>query len=175
MPKFVHRTYECSFGDLDPADPSKIIPHRWRAFVEVGSPVPQTCPLCEADGRGTIGREATVAPPRSDAVAAPAIRGERTKAVARFEEVAFKRPHFDDGSPMLTNLKDNTREGEIAAVTTTPSDNVVHRIVQEDRQRAAAGQPASPWGWQHPSGLGGLVSNTSQADRNAALRPLGKQ
>lgn len=170
MPRFVYRTYECAFGDLDPADSSKVIPHRWRKLVDAAAPMPESCPLCEA-----MVKSAAVPPARSETMTAPALRGERTKAVARFEELAFKRPHFDDGSPMLTNLKDNTREGEIAAVTTTPSDNVVHRIVHEDRQRAAAGQPASPWGWQHPSGLGGYVADTSQADRNAALRPLGKQ
>lgn len=158
MARFVRKTYECTFG------------HRWRDLAQVGEPVPEACPICEA-----IVRDAAVPPARSDTIGAPLIRSERAKAVQRFEHDAFVRPHFDDGKPMLTNLRDNTRPGEIAAMPETPANNVVAKIVQEDRQRAAATQqPSGPWGWQDPSGLGGYNLGNAN-DRAAGMQPLGKQ
>lgn len=159
MPRFVHRTYECGFG------------HRWRAFVQVGAPVAETCPECDA-----IVREAEIPPARSDNIGAPLIMSERMKAVKRFEQDTMVRPHYDDGKPMLTNLRDNTRPGEIAAIPETPANNVVAKIIHDEKQRAAATQqPAGPWGWQDPAGLGAHIGTMTPADRAAALRPLGKQ
>lgn len=153
---YVFRRYRCEFG------------HEWKDLCERGAPPPAACPTCEA-----IVADAAVPAARSDKVAAPAIRGSMTKALQNFEEVAFKRPHFDDGSPMLTNLRDNTREGEIAAMPETPQNNQIARIVHEDRQRAA--QMPSPWGWQPVDGVGGLVGGTSAGDRSAVTKLAGKQ
>ena len=159
MPRFVHRTLECAFG------------HRWRALAQVGEPPPGDCPICEA-----IVQYAEIPPARSDVVGAPVIRSERAKAIQRFEHDTMVKPHFEDGKPLLTNLRDNTRPGEVAAMPETPANNVVAKIVHEERQRAAAtNQPSGPWGWQDPGGLGGYIGSTSGADRAAALSPLGKQ
>lgn len=142
----VHRVYECSFG------------HRWKALVTRGEAPPDECPVCAAivDATSTIvaiDPPHAPAPARSDTVEAPALRGDRTKAIARFERNAFVRPHFDDGSPLLTNLKDNNREGDVAAVMQTPSTNETMRMTKEMIDNAK--RPRETEGGRAMSALGG--------------------
>ena len=142
----VHRTYECAFG------------HRWKDLVSKGALAPTDCPMCDAIVEA-IDPPHAPARARSDTVAAPGIRGDRTKAIQRFEQHAFKRPHFDDGKPLFTNLKDNVREGESHAVPETPSTNETMRMMKEqiDRQQQT-GAPAGPFGWQS---VGGTLPGTN--------------
>ncbi len=137
MTTYVKRKYVCVFG------------HEWTDFNAVkGSPPPDECPECQA-----IVRDAATPPARSDIIAAPAFRGARTKAIERFEQHAFKRPHFDDGKPLLTNLRDNVREGETHAVRETPQSNETMRMMQDQQQREqVVGANPTPWGFQPVSG-----------------------
>jgi hypothetical protein len=119
---WVRRKLECGLG------------HTWHALVEKGAPPPDECPVCEAIVAGQV----TIADPphaparaRSDNQPAPGIRGPATKAVARFEKKNFVDPHFDDGSPLMTNLKDNVREGESHAIRETVDTNQTMAMTAE--------------------------------------------
>ena len=152
---FVKRKYRCTFD------------HEWSSIVERGSPPPDECPMCSAIV-AEIPPMGAPAPARSDTIGAPALRGRVTKAVARFEEGAFKRPHFDDGSPLLTNLRDNVRPGETHAVRETPSTNGVMRMMQEqEQQKTIVGANPSPWGFQP-------VNGTILQATGGASSPLGR-
>ena len=153
----VHRILECGLG------------HRFERLMEKGSSPPDDCPICnELLKVIPLPHERTDL--RSDTVEAPALRSERTKAVARFEYNAFKRPHYDDGSPMLTNLRDNTKPGEAAAIPETASTNSVHAFMAEQAKRAketpnAGHMAALGGGWGVANGsqlaaLGGVQHNT---------------
>ena len=150
MATYVTRKYECAFG------------HTWKDHAALkGSPPPAECPTCQA-----IVRDATVPPARSDVIEAPALRGARSKAVARFEDHAFKRPHFDSGAPLMTNLKDNVREGESYAVPETPRSNETMRMmVEQEQQKKIVGANPTPWGFQ-PVG----AVNLAQTGGGAAIQ-----
>ncbi|MDE2020365.1 MAG: hypothetical protein KGJ13_08525 [Patescibacteria group bacterium] len=120
---YVRRLYECGLG------------HRFHDIVQKNAPPPQDCPICD-------GIAHALEPPhfpadaRSDTQSAPGIRGSNTKAIARFEHNAFVRPHFDNGAPLLTNLKDNTRPGEVAAIPETPNTNETMRMMRDMHEQA---------------------------------------
>ena len=115
MATYVTRKLECGLG------------HKWTDYVTVkGSPVPTECPICQA-----IVRDAFVPPARSDSVAAPSIRGKLTMSLHNFEQGAFVRPHFDDGKPLMTNLRDNVDVGESYAVPETVSTSETMRMTAE--------------------------------------------
>ncbi len=152
----VYRTLECAFS------------HRWKELAERGAPAPGACPVCEAIVQA-IDLPSAPAPARSDVIPAPGIRGERTKAIARFEQHAFKRPHFDDGKPLLTNLKDNVREGESYAVPETPSTNETMKMMYEQQERQPVGANPTPWGFQPVSGS---ILGATGAPQNPMGRPV---
>lgn len=173
---WVRRTFECSFG------------HRWRDLVDRSDPPPTECPTCQAivefgSNNGPVAIVEPVDPShlparaRSETQPAPAIRGPTTKAVERFESHAFKRPHFDDGSPLLTNLKDNNREGDIAAMPETVDSNLTMRMtrdmIEQQAQAARAPVQADPrmlqmgGGWQSPS-----VPAMTGGQGNGIVRPV---
>lgn len=117
---YVRRKYVCGLG------------HEFHDIVLKHAPIPQDCPICD----GIAHALEPIPPARSDTQGAPGIRGDRTKAIARFEHNAFVRPHFDNGAPLLTNLKDNTRPGEVAAIPETASTNQTMAMMQDMHQRA---------------------------------------
>lgn len=134
--------------------------HSFEKLMEKGSPPPDGCPVCDA--LIEVLRPAHVPDPeaRSENVGAPAIRGRLTDSLKRFEHNAFVRPHFDDGKPMLTNLRDDVREGESYAVPETPSTNEMMRMMHEQVQAQKTGGASSDlvlaanmasigggWGW----------------------------
>jgi hypothetical protein len=160
----VFRTFECAFE------------HRWQKLVDRGSPPPDECPICTAV-------VAAIDPPheparaRSDNMPSPGIRGARTKAIARFEHGAMVRPHFDDGSPLMTNLKDNVREGETYAVPETVSSSETMRMTKqmiEARQQAgrttegAHAMVPMGGGWQPPNA-------TTLAAAGGPQNPMGRE
>lgn len=126
---FVQRTYECVFE------------HRWSALVQKGAPPPEECPIC----KGIVEAVSPIHEPepgsRSDTVGAPLIRSARGKAVAKWEHNTMVRPHFDDGKPLLTNFKDNLREGDVGVVPETVSSNETMRMTKDMIDQAAAAPP----------------------------------
>lgn len=141
---FVCRKYRCDFG------------HEWSAVVPKGYAIPAECPECEAIV-AEAQRPAHIPDPdgRSDTQGAPGIRGDRTKAIARFEQHAFVRPHFDDGAPLLTNLRDDTRPGEIAAMPVAPSNNDTMRMVRDQMEAAQANPQRTTEGAAQMAASGG--------------------
>jgi len=145
----VHRTFECAFG------------HRWRALVDRNSPREFVGECAECNDIVATHMQAALHEPadaRSETQGAPLIRSERAKAVARFEHHAFKRPHFDDGRPLLTNLRDNVREGETYAVPETSSTNETMRVMRDQIEQARARGYETPGGEQMAAMGGGWGS-----------------
>lgn len=113
MPVMVHRTYACGVCGFST-----------RIMVVKGSPLLNfECPDCaKAIAEGEEAQRLAELSPygddaaRSDNIGAPLPMSPRMKAVKRFEK-NFTRPHFPDGSPIFTDLKDSNREGDIAAVS----------------------------------------------------------
>ena len=111
-------------------------------LVERGAPPPDECPTCAAIvGLGSnLGPneiiEADIPPARSDVIGAPLIRSKRAAAIQRFENHAFKRTNCDDERGLLTNLHDNNREGDVAAVLETPSTNETMRMMRDNIEQA---------------------------------------
>lgn len=147
----VFRKYRCDFG------------HEWQAMVDKSLPPPQECPTC-------LAIVAASDPPhyparkRSDKLGAPSPRGRRTKAIARFEEHALKRPHFEDGKPLFSNLRDNVRAGETHAVRETPSSNETMRMMAENIQhskQSGGAYPIPTMGFQPVNG--GYFNSTGQS------------
>lgn len=112
----VHRTYACGVCGFSA-----------RMMVAKGSPILDfDCPDCAkaiAEGEAEVARLHEISPladpaARSDNIGSPLPMSARMKGVKKFEKV-FTRPHFEDGSPLMTNLKDNNREGDVAAITDT--------------------------------------------------------
>jgi hypothetical protein len=138
----IGRTYECGLG------------HRWKDIVERAAPMPSDCPICDELVRAGASIGGNNPPPDiTEAPGAPAIRGERTKAVTRFESHAFKRVNCDDERTLLGNLKDNVREGENYAILETPRTNETMKMMVEQNERAkAVGANPTPWGFQPVDG-----------------------
>lgn len=127
---WVWRTLKCGMG------------HSFEKIMEKGSPPPDACPVC--DQLVEVLRPAHEPDPegRSDTVGAPLPRSDRAKAIARFEHTAFVRPHFEDGKPMLTNLRDDVRAGESYVVPETVSSNETMRMTADmiEQQKQQAGR-----------------------------------
>lgn len=149
---YVRRKYECGLG------------HQWQDIVDRNVSPPGECPICKAIVEA---KEPPHIPAnaRSDKLKAPSLRTENTKAITRFEKDAFVRPHFDDGKPLMTNLRDDVREGESYAVRETPQSNETARMMAQ--QKKIVGANPTPWGFQP-------INPTILSQTGGPANPMGK-
>lgn len=154
---WVWRTLQCGLG------------HSFEKLMEKGSAPPDACPVCDALVEVLRPPHEAGADAHSDTVGAPLPRSERGKAIARFEQTAFVKPHFDDGKPMLTNLRDDVRVGESYVVPETVSTNETMRMTRDMIAAQEQAKRETPNGRQMISMGGGWgVADGSQL---AALGP----